>query len=152
MRRRRKKKQTCTSEFSKFLRRNLVIFIIKGFRTIVFIFIVISTTFRLICPPAFFGCLLSKFLRRSLLIFIINSFWTIVFIFIVIYTTFWSICPPAFFRCLLSKFLKRSLVIFIIKGFRTHLCTYFFFFLSRGINIVNWITMTRKSAEHLRTI
>ena len=32
-------------------------FIIKGFRTIVFIFIVISTTFRPICPPAFFRCL-----------------------------------------------------------------------------------------------
>ena len=32
-------------------------FIIKGFRTIVFIFIVISTTFLLICPPAFFRCL-----------------------------------------------------------------------------------------------
>ena len=34
----------------------LLIFIIKGFRTIVFIFIVIST-FRPICPPAFFRCL-----------------------------------------------------------------------------------------------
>ena len=34
-----------------------MIFIIKGFRTIVFIFIVISTTFRSICPPAFFRCL-----------------------------------------------------------------------------------------------
>ena len=34
----------------------MVIFIIKGFRTIVFIFIVISTTFRSICPPAFFRC------------------------------------------------------------------------------------------------
>ena len=33
------------------------IFIIKGFRTIVFIFIVISTTFRPICRPAFFKCL-----------------------------------------------------------------------------------------------
>ena len=33
------------------------IFIIKGFRTIVFIFIVISTTFQPICPPAFFRCL-----------------------------------------------------------------------------------------------
>ena len=33
------------------------IFIIKGFRAIVFIFIVISTTFRPICPPAFFRCL-----------------------------------------------------------------------------------------------
>ena len=33
------------------------IFIIEGFRTIVFIFIVISTTFRPICPPAFFRCL-----------------------------------------------------------------------------------------------
>ena len=29
-------------------------FIIKGFRTIVFIFIVISTTFQSVCPPAFF--------------------------------------------------------------------------------------------------
>ena len=34
-----------------------MIFIIKSFRTIVFIFIVISTTFRPICPPAFFRCL-----------------------------------------------------------------------------------------------
>ena len=32
-------------------------FIIKGFQTIVFIFIVISTMFWLICPPAFFRCL-----------------------------------------------------------------------------------------------
>ena len=32
-------------------------FIIKVFQTIVFIFIVISTTFRPICPPAFFRCL-----------------------------------------------------------------------------------------------
>ena len=35
----------------------LFFFIIKGFRTIVFIFIVISTTFRPVCPPAFFRCL-----------------------------------------------------------------------------------------------
>ena len=34
-----------------------MIFIIKGFRTIVFIFIVISTTFRPIWHPAFFRCL-----------------------------------------------------------------------------------------------
>ena len=34
-----------------------MIFIIKSFRTIVFIFIVISTTFRSIRPPAFFRCL-----------------------------------------------------------------------------------------------
>ena len=34
-----------------------MIIIIKGFRTIVFIFIVISTTFRSIYPPAFFGFL-----------------------------------------------------------------------------------------------
>ena len=33
------------------------IFIIRGFWTIVFIFIVISTTFRPICPLAFFRCL-----------------------------------------------------------------------------------------------
>ena len=32
-------------------------FIIKGFRTIVFVFIVISTPFRPICLPAFFRCL-----------------------------------------------------------------------------------------------
>ena len=32
-------------------------FVIKNFRIIVFIFIVISTTFRPICPPAFFRCL-----------------------------------------------------------------------------------------------
>ena len=104
---------------SKFLRRSSVIFIIKGFRTIVFIFIVISTMFQPICPPAFFRCWLSKFLRRSLVIFIIKGFRTIVFIFIVISTMFQPICPPAFFRCWLSKFLRRSLVIFIIKGFRT---------------------------------
>ena len=60
-----------------------MIIIIKGFRTIVFIFIVISTKFRLICPPAFFKYLLSKFLRLSLMIFIIKSFRTSVFIFIV---------------------------------------------------------------------
>ena len=78
-----------------------MIFIIKGFRTIFFsIFIVISTTFRPICPPAFFRCLLSKFLSRIRMIFIIKDFWTIVFIFIVISTTFRSICPPAFSRCL----------------------------------------------------
>ena len=41
-------------QLSKFLRRSLLIFIIKVFRTIVFIFIVISTMFRPICPPAFF--------------------------------------------------------------------------------------------------
>ena len=35
--------------------RNLF-FVIKSFRTIVFIFI-ISTTFRPLCPPAFFMCL-----------------------------------------------------------------------------------------------
>ena len=34
-----------------------IIIIIKVFRTIVFIFIVISTTFRSICPPVFFRCL-----------------------------------------------------------------------------------------------
>ena len=34
-----------------------MISIINGFRTIVFIFIVISTTFRSICPQAFFRCL-----------------------------------------------------------------------------------------------
>ena len=36
---------------------SIAFFIIKVFQTIVFIFIVISTTFRLICPPAFFRCL-----------------------------------------------------------------------------------------------
>ena len=42
---------------SKFLRQGLLFFIIKVFWTIVFIFIVISTTFRPICPPVFFRCL-----------------------------------------------------------------------------------------------
>ena len=50
---------TSCIKLTKFLRRSLVIFIIKGFQTIVFIFIVISTTFRPICPPAFFRCLLN---------------------------------------------------------------------------------------------
>ena len=47
-------------QLSKFLRRSLMIFLIRGFRTIVFIFIVISITFRPICPPAFFRCLLNS--------------------------------------------------------------------------------------------
>ena len=47
-------KITSRIKLCKFLRRSLMIFIIKGFRTIFFIFIVISTTFRPICPPAFF--------------------------------------------------------------------------------------------------
>ena len=34
-----------------------MIFVIKGFPTIIFIFIVISTTFRPICPSAFSMCL-----------------------------------------------------------------------------------------------
>ena len=40
------------------------------------------------------------------------------------------------------------------KGFVDHkaVSVPFFYSLSRGINIVNWITMTRKSAEHLPTI
>ena len=36
------------------------VFIINGFRTIVFIIFVISTTFQPICPPAFFRCLSSS--------------------------------------------------------------------------------------------
>ena len=42
------------------------LFIFKGFRTIVFIFIVISTTFRPICPPAFFRCLSNSGTFRKL--------------------------------------------------------------------------------------
>ena len=37
-----------------------MIFIFKVFRTIVFIFFVISTMFQPICPPAFFRCLSSS--------------------------------------------------------------------------------------------
>ena len=44
------------TKLSKFLRRSLLIFIIKDFQTIVFI-VIISTTFRPIRPPAFFRCL-----------------------------------------------------------------------------------------------
>ena len=50
---------------SKYLWRSLMIFIIKGFRTIVFIFIFISTTFRPICPPAFFRCLSMNFCDKA---------------------------------------------------------------------------------------
>ena len=39
----------------QFISKQILIFIIKGFQTIVFIFI--STTFRPICPTAFFRCL-----------------------------------------------------------------------------------------------
>ena len=42
---------------SQKLRQITQIFIIKVFRTIVFIFIIISTTFRPICLPTFFRCL-----------------------------------------------------------------------------------------------
>ena len=42
---------------TKFLRRSWEIFIIKAFRTFVFIFIIISTMFQQICPLAFFRCL-----------------------------------------------------------------------------------------------
>ena len=41
--------------------------------------------------------------------------------------------------------------VFYFFARRWRRCTYFYF-LSRGINMVNWITMTRKSAEHLCTI
>ena len=42
---------------SELIKQLYFIFIIKVYRTIVFIFIVISTTIRPICPPAFFRCL-----------------------------------------------------------------------------------------------
>ena len=42
---------------SSYRKGNLRGFIIKGFRTTLFIFIIISTTFRLIYLPAFFRCL-----------------------------------------------------------------------------------------------
>ena len=42
------------------IRETTGIFIIKGFQTIVFIFIVISTMFWPICPLAFFRCLLNS--------------------------------------------------------------------------------------------
>ena len=45
------------NSLSKFLRWSLMIFIIKGFRYIIFIFIVISTRVWQICPPAFLRCL-----------------------------------------------------------------------------------------------
>ena len=51
---------TNKSQLSEFLRRSLMIFIIQGFWTIVFIFIVIFTTFRPLCLPAFLGCFLSN--------------------------------------------------------------------------------------------
>ena len=42
---------------SEFFKRNLMIFIIQGFQTIIFIFIVIFSMFCLKCIPAFFRCL-----------------------------------------------------------------------------------------------
>ena len=63
-----------------------MIFIIKGFRTIVFIFIV-DSVFPIVFIHILYRVLtdwLSKFLRRCLVIFIIKGFWTVVFIFIVI--------------------------------------------------------------------
>ena len=47
--------------------------------------------------------------------------------------------------------LEIHIRIIIIPQGQGNRCTYFYF-LSRGINIVNWITMTRKSGEHLHTI
>ena len=44
-------------EIELFLYARLNCLFINGFRTVVFIFIVISTTFRPIYPPAFFRCL-----------------------------------------------------------------------------------------------
>ena len=46
-----------STNFNLYFLKIVHIFIIKGFQTIVFIFIVISTTFRPVCPPAFFRCL-----------------------------------------------------------------------------------------------
>ena len=46
----------CNSQSSRYIEKDIRYFIIKGFQTIVLIFIVIST-FRLICPLAFFRCL-----------------------------------------------------------------------------------------------
>ena len=53
----------------------LLFFIIKGFWTIVFIFIVIFKSFQPICPPAFFRCLSNSGnfteLRTTSLVFVI---------------------------------------------------------------------------------
>ena len=96
-----------------------MIFITKGYRTIVFILLLFPLRFdRYILRPSSGVCCL-KFLIRSLMIFIMKGYRTIVFIFIVTSITFRPLCPPALFRCLLSKFLRRSLMIFIINGFRT---------------------------------
>ena len=48
---------TCFLWTSSLVRQSNLGFILKGFWTIVFIFIVISTTFRPICSPAFLRCL-----------------------------------------------------------------------------------------------
>ena len=47
----------CYESIGHVFKQIFLFFITKGFRTIVFILIVISTTFRPICPPAFFRCL-----------------------------------------------------------------------------------------------
>ena len=55
-----------------------------------------------------------------------------------LYWSFWCECQIV--QHIIFKFLKEQIAVHI------------FYLLSRGINIVNWITMTRKSAEHLRMI
>ena len=45
---------------SEFLRQSLMIFTIQVFHAIVFVFIVVFTTFQSICPPVFFWCFLSN--------------------------------------------------------------------------------------------
>ena len=62
---------------------------------IVFIFIVIFTTFRPICHPAFFKCLSDyRCLSNS------GTFTKLRTTSFIESTTFRPICPPAFFRCL----------------------------------------------------
>ena len=78
----------------------------------VFIFIVISRTFWLICPPAFFRCLSMNFLDEA--------WWFLslrVFIFIVISRMFRPICPPAFFRFLSINFWDEAWWFLSLKVF-----------------------------------
>ena len=86
-----------------------------------------------------------------------SSFWTIyIYIYnIYIYIRRYSVlCLHfGFYFYILIILVNETLTIIIniYSDERNIRCT-FFYFLSRGINIVNWITTTRKSAEHLRTI
>ena len=95
-------------------------FIIKGFWTIVFIFIIISTNFLPICPPAFFKCLSNSgtymelwtmFFIESMLCVLLDSFEWILGIYKLNVLTWLGLLLLCmiFYLCSYSYFLKSNL-------------------------------------------